>query len=72
MPLQLLYHRQNYSVGIFQAVNFIFGAYYPSIKPLIFFITDIFSEIPAITNKIFFNGLFLPVNLSVKYLPITY
>ena len=38
MPLQLLHHRHNYSVGIFQAVNFIFGAYCPYLKSLVFFL----------------------------------
>jgi len=53
MSFQLLHHQQNYSVGIFQMVNFIFGAYYPSVKLLVFFITDEFSERPAIINKVF-------------------
>jgi len=38
MTLQLLHYRQNYSVGIFQTINFIFGAYCPSLKPLVFFL----------------------------------
>jgi len=59
-------HRWNYSISIFQRVNF-FSTHCPSIKPsLIFFINDGFTDKPEITDEIFSDDRFLPVNPSIK------